>query len=266
MEIGVIFPQTEIEPDRHAVRDSAEAARDMGYSCFFIADPVRGADPAHHNHPSYGMYNHQVVVHESLTLMGYLSAIVPGMGFATGILILPQRQIALVAKQAAEIDALCGGRPRLGIACASAYPARGSDDDRLVPDWGAASADWDAVHLSLGGLLAGDQNRRESPEGWSMHEFWHTETTFWLLGLDVAPEQTGHIRVLLPAPRGTHTWPPILQLTRCVGDCGPKGSAALRIAHGDRRGSLRPDQAKPGLPAVAAAWIGEGTEPVVSDL
>ena len=55
MEIGVIFPQTKIEPDRHAVRDFAEAARDMGYSYFFIADHVLGADPAHHNHPSYGM-------------------------------------------------------------------------------------------------------------------------------------------------------------------------------------------------------------------
>ena len=49
------------------------------------------------------MYNHQVVVHESSTLMGYLSAIVPGVGFATGILILPQRQTALVAKQPAEM-------------------------------------------------------------------------------------------------------------------------------------------------------------------
>ena len=91
----------------------------MGYSYFFIADHVLGADPAHHNHTSYGMYNHQVVVNESLTLMGYLSAIVPGMGFATGILILPQRQTALVAKQAAEIDVLCGGRLHLCIAFAS---------------------------------------------------------------------------------------------------------------------------------------------------
>ena len=115
MEIGVIFPQTEIEPDRHAIRDFAQAAQDLGYSYMFIADHVLGADPSHHNHPSYGMYNHQVVVHESLTLMGYLSAIVPGMGFATGILILPQRQTALVAKQAAEVDVLCGGRLRLGI-------------------------------------------------------------------------------------------------------------------------------------------------------
>ena len=78
-----------------------------------------GTDPAHHNHTSHGMNNHQVVVHESLTLMGYLSAIVPGMGFATGILILPQRQTALVAKQPAEIDVLCGGGLRLGIAFAS---------------------------------------------------------------------------------------------------------------------------------------------------
>ena len=90
----------------------------MGYSYFFIADHQLGADPTHHNHTSYGMYNHQVVVNESLTLMGYLSAIVSGVGFATGILMLPQRQTALVAKQAVEIGVLCGGRLRLGIAFA----------------------------------------------------------------------------------------------------------------------------------------------------
>ena len=115
MEIGVIFPQTEIEPDPSAVRDFAQAAQDMGYSYLFVADHVLGADPDHHDHPAYAMYNQRSVVHESLTLMGYLAAVAPGLGLATGILILPQRQTALVAKQAAEIDVLCGGRLRLGI-------------------------------------------------------------------------------------------------------------------------------------------------------
>ena len=115
MEIGVIFPQTEIEPDPSAVRDFAQAAQDIGYSYLFVADHVLGADASRHDHPAYAMYNHRSVVHESLTLMGYLAAVAPGMGLATGILILPQRQTALVAKQAAQIDVLCGGRLRLGI-------------------------------------------------------------------------------------------------------------------------------------------------------
>ena len=115
MEIGVIFPQTEIEPDVVAIRDFAQAAQDMGFSYLFIADHVLGADASAYDHPLFGMYNHESVVHESLTTMGYLAAVAPQMGLMSGILILPQRQAALVAKQAAEIDVLCGGRLRLGI-------------------------------------------------------------------------------------------------------------------------------------------------------
>ena len=74
-----------------------------------------GADPDHHDFPALRTYNHKSVVHETLTLMGYLSAITERVGLATGILILPQRQTVLVAKQAAEIDVLSGGRLRLGI-------------------------------------------------------------------------------------------------------------------------------------------------------
>jgi probable F420-dependent oxidoreductase len=111
----VIFPQTEIEPDPLAIKDFAQAAEDMGYSYLFIADHVLGADPAHHDFPALRTYNHKSVVHETLTLMGYLSAITERVGLATGILILPQRQTVLVAKQAAEIDVLSGGRLRLGI-------------------------------------------------------------------------------------------------------------------------------------------------------
>lgn len=92
------------------------------------------------------------------------------------------------------------------------YPARGSDDDRLVPDWGAASADWDGVHLSLGGLLACEQGRYESAEGWSMHESWHTERTFWLRALDASCEQLPdyHGGEERPAPSGEpqQTFPP----------------------------------------------------------
>ena len=115
MEVGVIFPQTEIEPDPSAIKDFAQAAEDMGYAYIFIADHVLGADPAHHDFPALRTYNHKSVVHEIMTLMGYLSAVTERVGLATGILILPQRQTVLVAKQAAEVDVLSGGRLRLGI-------------------------------------------------------------------------------------------------------------------------------------------------------
>ncbi len=115
MEVGVIFPQTEIEEDPGAIRDFAQAAEDLGYDHIFIADHVLGADPSHHQHSSLATYNHQSVVHELFVLMGFLSAITKRVGLTTGILILPQRQTALVAKQAAEIDVLSGGRLRLGI-------------------------------------------------------------------------------------------------------------------------------------------------------
>src|SRR2546429_28496 len=86
-----------------------------GFDPLFVADHVLGADPRFHSHPSLVNYSHESVVHESLTLMAYLAAITQRITLATGILTLPQRQTVLVAKQAAEIDVLSGGRLRLGI-------------------------------------------------------------------------------------------------------------------------------------------------------
>jgi probable F420-dependent oxidoreductase len=87
----------------------------MGFDHLFVADHVLGADPKFHSHPSLANYSHESVVHESLTLMAYFAAITRRIILATGILILPQRQTVLVAKQAAELDVLSGGRLRLGI-------------------------------------------------------------------------------------------------------------------------------------------------------
>ena len=115
MQIGAIFPQTEIGTDPVEVRDFAQAVEDLGYAYIYIADHVLGADPAHHQHQNYDIYNHKSVIHESLTVLGYLAAVTKKVGLVTGILILPQRQTVLVAKQAAEIDVLSGGRLRLGI-------------------------------------------------------------------------------------------------------------------------------------------------------
>ena len=115
MNVGVIFPQTECGSDVAAIGAFVRSVEAMGFDHLFVADHVLGADPRFHSHPSLATYSHEAVVHEALTLMAYLAAITTRITLATGILILPQRQTALVAKQAAQIDVLSGGRLRLGI-------------------------------------------------------------------------------------------------------------------------------------------------------
>src|SRR5499433_1686558 len=115
MKLGAIFPQTECGTDIKPIAEFVRAVEGMGFDHLFVADHVLGADPAFHSHPSLATYSHRAVVHEAMTLMAYLAAITTRITLATGILILPQRQTALVAKQAAEIDVRSGGRLRLGI-------------------------------------------------------------------------------------------------------------------------------------------------------
>jgi len=115
MKVGVIFPQTECGTDIARIAEFVRAVETMGFDHLFVADHVLGADPKVRSHPSLATYSHEAVVHEALTLMAYLAGITRRLTLATGILILPQRQTALVAKQAAEIDVLSGGRLRLGI-------------------------------------------------------------------------------------------------------------------------------------------------------
>jgi alkanesulfonate monooxygenase SsuD/methylene tetrahydromethanopterin reductase-like flavin-dependent oxidoreductase (luciferase family) len=101
MKVGVIFPQTECGADVGAIAEFVRAVEAMGFDHLFVADHVLGADPKFHSHPSLANYSHESVVHESLTLMAYFAAITQRITLATGILILPQRQTVLVAKQAA---------------------------------------------------------------------------------------------------------------------------------------------------------------------
>ena len=113
MHIGVVFPQTEIGGDRGAVRAYAGAVEEAGYSHILAYDHVLGADWS--KHPARpGPYDHESTFHEPFVLFGYLAGIC-SLELVTGIVILPQRQTALVAKQAAEVDLLTGGRFRLGV-------------------------------------------------------------------------------------------------------------------------------------------------------
>jgi probable F420-dependent oxidoreductase len=114
MRYGVIFPQTEIGPDPGGVRAFAEAAEGLGYDHLVVYDHVLGADIS--GRPDWpGPYTHKSLFHEPFVLFGYLAAVTQRLELVTGILILAQRQTALVAKQAAEVDVLSGGRLRLGI-------------------------------------------------------------------------------------------------------------------------------------------------------
>lgn len=113
MDIGVVFPQTEIGPDRGAIRGYATGVEAMGYRHLIAYDHVLGADPTVHVGWTRG-YTVDTTFHEPFVLFGYLAGLT-SLEFATGILILPQRQTALVAKQAAQVDILCGGKFRLGV-------------------------------------------------------------------------------------------------------------------------------------------------------
>jgi len=114
MKFGVIFPQTEIGIDPMAVRDYAQAAESLGYDHIGAFEHVLGADPA--SRPDWRPpYTHRDVFHEPFVLFGYLAPLTRRIELVTEVVILPQRQTVLVAKQAAAVDVLSGGRLRLGI-------------------------------------------------------------------------------------------------------------------------------------------------------
>ncbi len=113
MKIGAVFPQLEIGADPAVVRDWATTVEQAGYTHVHAYDHVLGADPA--NRPGWSGYTDKSLFHEVFVLFGYLAAITTSVELVTGVLVLPQRQTALVAKQAAEVDVLSGGRLRLGV-------------------------------------------------------------------------------------------------------------------------------------------------------
>jgi probable F420-dependent oxidoreductase len=113
MQIGVVFPQTEIGAAVEGVRAYGLRVEELGFSHLLAYDHVLGADPEVHR-PWSGPYNVRTTFHEPFVLFGYLAALT-SLELVTGIIILPQRQTALVAKQAAEVDLLASGNFRLGV-------------------------------------------------------------------------------------------------------------------------------------------------------
>ncbi|OGO27632.1 MAG: LLM class F420-dependent oxidoreductase [Chloroflexi bacterium RBG_16_52_11] len=114
MKFGVIYPQNELGHDPNVIRDFVQTVEALGYNHLTAYEHVLGANP---DRPGgwQGPYTYKDEFIEPFVLFSYLAALTSKLEFATGILILPQRQTALVAKQAASLDVLCGGRLRLGL-------------------------------------------------------------------------------------------------------------------------------------------------------
>ena len=129
MRVGVTFPQTELGGDPGAVRAYGQRVEELGFTHVLVYDHVVGADPAVHRDWN-GPYDVHTTFHEPFVMFGYLAAVTRSLELVTGVIILPQRQTALVAKQAAEVDLLSEGRFRLGIGVgwnAVEYEALGED-------------------------------------------------------------------------------------------------------------------------------------------
>jgi probable F420-dependent oxidoreductase len=113
--IGAVFPQTEIGNDVDEIRTYAERVRDAGFRHILAYDHVLSGSQAAHYPKLVNRYDENSPFHEVFVLFGYLAAIAPQMEMVTGVLVLPQRQTALVAKQAATLDLLTRGKTRLGV-------------------------------------------------------------------------------------------------------------------------------------------------------
>jgi probable F420-dependent oxidoreductase len=115
MQIGVMYPHNELRGDPDAVRRLGRAVEDLGFDYLISYDHVLGAVHADRTPPLSGPFTERDPFHDPFVMFSHLAAITTRIGFATGILILPQRQTALVARQAADVDLFSGGRLRLGV-------------------------------------------------------------------------------------------------------------------------------------------------------
>jgi probable F420-dependent oxidoreductase len=114
VQIGAVLSQREIGTDVSALRDYAQAVQDLGYDFLVVSDHVVGADAV--DHPDLErVHSIETVQHEPMSLFAFLAGSAPRLGFLPSVVILPQRQTVLAAKQAAEIDVLTQGRFRFGV-------------------------------------------------------------------------------------------------------------------------------------------------------
>jgi probable F420-dependent oxidoreductase len=136
IQLGALFPQNDFPLDRHAIKDFAQSVEQLGYDHILVYDHVLGANTDRPDRAKGFVYNHKDPFHEPFVLFAYFAAVTERVGLATGVIILPQRQTALVAKQAASLDFLSGGRLRLGVGIgwnAVEFEALGEDFQNRAP-------------------------------------------------------------------------------------------------------------------------------------
>jgi probable F420-dependent oxidoreductase len=151
MRIGAVFPHTEIGADPAVIKAWAESVEEFGYHHVLAFDHVLGASAD--TRQGWRGYTNQHAFHEPLVLFGYLSAVTTTLELATGVLVLPQRQTALVAKQAAQVHLLSGGRLRLGVGIG-----------------------WNEVEYQSLGETFGNRGVRSEEQVHLLRELWGTET------------------------------------------------------------------------------------------
>ena len=160
MLLGASLPQSELGDDPAAVREWALAVEDMGFDYIAVIDHVLGARPGHPVLQGSRRFHFtsERIVHEPLVLLGYLAAMTRRVRLVTAIVILPQRQTALVAKQAAEVDLLSGGRLTLGVGLgwnSIEFEALGEDfrtrGQRIEEQIAVLRRLWTAQHVSYRG-------------------------------------------------------------------------------------------------------------------
>jgi probable F420-dependent oxidoreductase len=195
MRIGVVFPQTEIGTDVGAVRAYGQRVEELGYTHVLAYDHVLGADPAVHK-GWRGPYNSHTTFHEPFVVFGYLAAIT-ALELVTGVIILPQRQTALVAKQATEVDLLTGGKFRLGVGLG-----------------------WNPVEYEALGKSFRDRGRRLDEQVDLLRKLW-TEPTITYDG--IYEQVTGAGLAPMPVQRPIPVWfgatsPPALRRAGRLGD------------------------------------------------
>lgn len=179
MQYGAFFPTRDMPADRVQIRDWAQAAEEIGFDYIEVSDHVLGAD--REKIPGFeGPYDADDSFHETFTTIAYMAAITEKVGFASGVLILPQRQTALVAKQAAQVDILCGGRLRLGV-----------------------GVGWNPVEYAALGEDWSKRGRRQEEQVQLMNQYWTQRTVTF----DGEFDQVAHAGVNpLPIQRPIPVW------------------------------------------------------------
>lgn len=207
MQLGAVTPQLELPPQPEAIRAYAIGVEELGYRHLAAFDHVVGADPAVHEGWS-GPYDVDSTFHEPFVLFGYLAAIT-SLELVTSIVILPQRQTVLVAKQAAQVDLLCDGRFRLGV-----------------------GVGWNAVEYEALGQDFSTRGRREEEQIQLMRRLWTERTVTFTGRFDTV---TGAGIAPLPVQRPIPIWlggssePAYRRIGRCADGWFPQVPPGERL-------------------------------------